>query len=338
MPDRAIAGFDYLRAIMALAVVALHSDMFPESILQNRSLPEHATLAWGDIIEFNVFALAVPTFIIISIYLFLNKAPDVVYFRDRLLRLSVLYVFWVSLWIYVERLNTSTLAVVLNPRTILPFLVSGANSLYYFLFSLLVLTIVAWCTRRLSRRNLWLLFVTTTALLWILPALVILQPSLSALSTFYSPVNFLPCVFAAGLFLSYKRSGVFAVQDKTYVRACVAFGALWLCTSAIEWSWMISAAHFPGNSYCFPAYTRISVILGSVCVVLLSYTIVGPVPWAVHKFAQLSLGIYCVHPFILRIKLLRHLPWFPFSRFVAIVVLSILVAGFVRFAIRQRVI
>jgi Acyltransferase family len=93
-------GFDYLRALLALAVIAWHVKLFGASDLFQPGQHSQSSIRLSDILNFQVLVLAVPTFFLMSMVLFLERvrhrgAP---YFRTRLRHLFLLYVFWVALW------------------------------------------------------------------------------------------------------------------------------------------------------------------------------------------------------------------------------------------------
>lgn len=309
LPRQFYAGFDYLRAGMALAVIAWHLRIFGKSDLFdiNRFANNRAEIS--DIITLYVLLLAVPIFFLISFYLFFEKAKTFRYFLDRLERLSYLYLFWVGLWIIFEG---GFSYVSSNVHDLPRFFMRGGNSIFYYFFSLILLTCVAYLTTYLPRYALWLFLGVSVGVLGGMP--LIAQYSIN-LVAYWNPLNFLPYVFIAALASAYikhqsdhlfsrRRQILFGVLTILFIVICVS-----------EWKWGLHSHNFKYDDMALPQYTRLSAMAGASILFLLSFSIRRSPGQPFKFFSDYSLGIYCLHPFVMVVyeRLVKYLPTVPFA-------------------------
>jgi surface polysaccharide O-acyltransferase-like enzyme len=90
-----ISGFDYLRAILSVFVVVLHCGILGTLI--------DGTVSVEEILRFNLFFLAVPMFIFMSIYLFIDGPVNAHVLRKKSSEVASIFYFGVScLFCFIE--------------------------------------------------------------------------------------------------------------------------------------------------------------------------------------------------------------------------------------------
>ncbi len=150
-------GLDIIRAISIVLVVIWHIKPITASML-----PDHtAIVLWGGrAIEFfylNISLLAVPSFILISLYLFVRKlSEDKNYWQKRFLRLFQIYVFWVGIQFILYLLTGGPLPLPLKtiirsggPDLSFPPLLPSMPSIFYFLYILIFCSVLTFLFQKL---------------------------------------------------------------------------------------------------------------------------------------------------------------------------------------------
>ncbi len=236
MPERE-ARLDRLKAIALAFVLVWH--LHP--VYVDRSRVIGAVVHYFD---FEVSLTAVPTFILVSLYLFYPKASaGGRALARRLWRLTSIFLFWTAVQTALYVANHRALPALDWPLFRLggPSLPIIGGSVFYYLFVLIVLTAIAWLFARIPEpwRKLagaliaaaslayfeWCYFNHRPIQYWQLENFVIYVPI-----AFYLPslVRYRYFFFAAYV-LSAARDVHFGhVDDCVYARATVLFGALTL--------------------------------------------------------------------------------------------------------------
>lgn len=254
-------GFDYLRCFACIAVVAIHCALF-----------ESSDFALSRIMGRNVVMLAVPLFLLMSVYLFGQQGYPL---RQRLTRYAWLYGFWVTIFT-MSFGGVNIVGGALQHGKIggvLAYLLTGGMSPYYFFVSLAFLTLVCFGLRQLPTWGLKLALVGS----------VVLSATTWGLSAGHpNPylvfVPFLPLAFVALL----------ASRGEVSLRWIGVLGAVSLAAAALEWHWQIDAA-----------YSRVSVMGFSSVIFLLALRVKSPAPRVVVTLADCTLGVYCLHVFLI---------------------------------------
>ncbi|MCC5642247.1 acyltransferase [Nostoc sp. CHAB 5824] len=96
-------------------------------------------------LELQLFLTAVPIFYIISVYLFFQKVGSVKYFQKRITKLIKIYLFWVIVQniffiIATREIPNFSWQLIIGLEPSLPIV---GDSVFYFLFNLICLTILA---------------------------------------------------------------------------------------------------------------------------------------------------------------------------------------------------
>jgi peptidoglycan/LPS O-acetylase OafA/YrhL len=286
------AGLDIVKAVCIVLVVVWHLQPITAGML-----PVQTALAlWGGraihFFYFNISLLAVPSFILISLYLFFSKLSEVEdYWKKRFLKLVQIYVFWVGIQFSVYLLSGGPLPLPL--KTIIrsggPDLSFGTfipvmPSIFYYLYSLIFCTVLAFLFFRLPDKIKWVVsfIVIVASCLYFL-----LTPSYGIAIDTRSMKNYYLYVPVAYYLAYYK--------DK-FVHYRVLFLIGFGLSIIVEWA-------FAGMT---SAYGRLSVFFGALCFV--SFFISG---WTATShptrlLSQYSLGIFALHPYCMAAVLIPY--------------------------------
>lgn len=302
-------GFDYLRAFMSLAVVAWHLRVFGLSGFFDPEGYRHHFITFSDIINMQVLLLAVPVFFLVSLFLYFEHgAMDNHYFVRRVRKIAGLYGFWLAVFLVIYGCSYGFSSLVpVGGWDLLRKIISGWGSLYYFFFSLLLLTCLARFIAPFPRRLVWLLLAVSLAVLWVMDLLVKSGVTSGSLVAYWNPVNFLPYLFLARLFADYN--GRQDLTSNPFPLALFILLTMGCVLAAVgEWHWLISGHNFAYNDCALPCYTRVSLALGAAIVFRLSWFIRYRPNYVVRFLADYSLGLYCLHGYA---------SWFLYHRLVA---------------------
>ncbi|BAU66913.1 hypothetical protein STA3757_43190 [Stanieria sp. NIES-3757] len=313
-------GFDFLRAIFSIAVVALHSNLF---II----FPE--LFGWSlisNILIMNVGYCAVPVFFQVSLFLFYLKREKtgVRYFwQKRLPKLISLYLFWVGLATVFELLfnfneGFKSISVATSSlKSLVEFIVSGNSTPYYFFFSLIFVTIVAEILilifkiikKRSIRTKISYVFLFISLILIFTCSLFdsIIKYTTIKISWFnflnnithwvYNPLNFLPYVFTTVItFQEYKEGKLERITKWLKLKL---YFLLFLASAFFILEWTLTNKGFLIQIDQKPLehYMRLSLIFGSWLLLYLALLTKRQVPEIIQFISQCSLGIYGFHVF-----------------------------------------
>lgn len=275
------AGIDIIKAICIMLVVIWH--LLP---VTPEMLPAGSIMAlWGGrairFFYFNISLLAVPTFVLISLYLFIRKLSEVKdYWKKRFLKLAQIYVFWVGIQFILYLLTGGPLPLPL--KTIIrsggPDLSFGPvlqvmPSIFYYLYILIFCTVLAFIFLKLPERIKCILAVAVIAGSCVY---FLLTPSYAIAIDTRSMKNYYLYVPAAYYLYRYRDQFV-----KYRLFLLIGF----VCSIIAEWT-------VAGMT---SAYGRLSVFLGALTFV--SFFISG---WYAASrpavlLSRYSLGIFALH-------------------------------------------
>lgn len=151
------AGLDIIRAVSIVLVVIWHLQPMNAEMLPATT----AVALWGGwaikIFYLNISLLAVPSLILISLYLFVAKlSEDENYWKKRFLRLLQIYVFWVGIQFILYLLSGGPLPLPLKtiirsggPDLSFPPLIPSMPSIFYFLYILIFCTVLTFLFQKL---------------------------------------------------------------------------------------------------------------------------------------------------------------------------------------------
>lgn len=302
-----LEGFDFLRAVFSVVIVALKSEfLVPIKIVFS------STVAY--FLAAEVGYLAVPVFLQISLFLLFLKGGNKglkYFFQKRLPRLLSLYFFWVGLKVLFDlvRGDFKLESIISSPRALIEFIVSGGNSPFFFFFSLILLSTLAslWLifTKRLKETskilavNYLLLFVSCLfvfslsqaeavyAAIWGQPVPGFITSISNLIAWDYNPLSFLPYLFTAAIVAQEASEKKLESWSRPLrLRSC---GLLFLAILFSIWEWYLFQERLH--------YSRLSLVFSSW--LLLYWGILTPrkAPAAVAFLSTCSLGIYGFHVF-----------------------------------------
>jgi surface polysaccharide O-acyltransferase-like enzyme len=284
-------GLDYLRVFFMIMVLLGHANFFMEMAVNRENTTGPGQNFW-DYLFFQVQAVGVPAFVLMSMLLFVVKPPTWARTKDRVVKLSYLYIFWVGAWMYVTRPK-----IELNVWAVLELVLRGGGWLYYTFATLIVLTPVCWLASKLSRKGLWCGLAVSAGIV---------------AGTFYyayqeyrfvtKPVYWMPTCFCMMPFVALllvPRLSLFCDLPRMrykWAAFCIGLGLLF---SALEWRFAVPYELIGEYRSWIPKFARISVHCSAVALLLLALGIKHPANRIVSFFSRNSLGVYCIHPFIL---------------------------------------
>ncbi len=289
-----IAGFDYLRAVMSIFVVAWHMQVLGVSLMFSEDRYLEHTFSLTDLVYFHILLLAVPTFILMSTFLYALRGADAGRLRKQSKRILILLTFWpVALILYNNGYAGVAHLLPDSPSMLAVTLLRAGNTIYWFFVSLLISLLVTHWIAKLGNRLQWIGFGLAVCLVVLLPQLTKTM-GYYGLSAFWNPLNFVPLAFAAVLLANHVdsvRSNPAPLMVGSIV-LCVAFALL-------EWNFMVDDAFFPGQGYAIPAYTRASSLFAVIGLIVLALDERVQTPPVIGTMAKYALALYCIHPFLI---------------------------------------
>ncbi|MBW4474810.1 MAG: acyltransferase [Stenomitos rutilans HA7619-LM2] len=302
-----IEGFDFLRAVFTLVILASHTRLV--------LLPK----LWGmnfisDILYANFVGLAVPCFFQVSLFIFILKSEETgwcYFLKNRLPKLIFLYFFWVTSKILFDillNLTTSSELKSLSIRGKIEFFVSGGSSPFYFFFSLLFVTTLAAVLVNLFRSvedssvrlklNYGLLIASSGFMLFISMMNLVVGSNfgenqirlantiLNVAQWDYNPLSFIPYIFTATITVhEFRREQI----KRNFLQKLKLYGMLilFLAFTLIDWSLFKDIFH----------HARVSLVFGSWLLLYLAILSTHKPSKTIRFLSNYSLGIYAFHLF-----------------------------------------
>lgn len=294
--DKHYYGFDYLRAFFIVVIVAWHSDLF--SYLNN--YPSISYIA-----EKYITLLAVPIFFQVALYLYASKSIANKHdFPRRLRRLSILYLFWFPVNLILTS-DGNIRSYFTGKETV--YTLMGNRTVTYFLFSLLVLTILTELVIRLCQK--YSIRITFITILFVISLIVMIFGNQIALTLIHlrlpvgyaSPINFIPYVFSSILLVAINDK-IENTNGNFRPAAIIILSVLMLLFAFAEWFAYSSAWKYFDRTYF--NYCRVSLVLAAMLLVLIFKGIKRKPKRAVMLLSNLSLGIFVIHNVIIHYILL----------------------------------
>jgi peptidoglycan/LPS O-acetylase OafA/YrhL len=291
-----IKGFDFVRALACCFVVAAHSSPFPpHSLISN---------FFGVLI----FGSAVPTFIIISLFLTDLKGCEISYVNQKISRLAKLYFIWGWLIPIILFLLQFSPKKELAGSFFLQFCnlaINGFNLLsgvapIYFLTYLMALTWLYYKFRNkmLTDKSVYIGLLLLATFNLILP---LLPNQFDSFRDTSHPLGFLSFLIyiplSKLLYMDFKSGKSQTKKAVAYFMAFLAFGAE---EGLLE---MIDGRYWGLPEFHHSPYGRLSVAFLAMalvhCSLLIKEGAKSSYFWTVELFSKCSLGIYLTHVFIM---------------------------------------
>ncbi|MEG4808416.1 acyltransferase family protein [Microcoleus sp. F8-D3] len=339
-------GFDYLRAICCMLVVAIHAGI-PSLMLSYKSL--------YNFIVYNIGALAVPIFFQISFILFFfsRQKQEDYFFKKRFIKLIKLYLVWGLIsqlyLLLINEISVNQLMDLTDMRKLIVFIITdGYSNPFYFFFSLLFLTtfaeLFAFYIEKSKVNNELICYsalIFFCIIVFLLPLSVIFfGKEFAILAQHFNPLNFTPYIFSSFLIkneISQNQLNNNSYINKKQLLLLIIFVVFAVC----EWYYLdypllwgsLREDSLPIDSEdALPVYSRLSLIFGAWFITLIFLKITSEPHFILKLFSDLSLGIYCVHTF-LGILLLRIFPSLAYANvllFFSILLLSTMLTKFLK--------
>ncbi|MDD3248833.1 MAG: acyltransferase family protein [Smithellaceae bacterium] len=270
-------GIDFIKAVSIVLVLIWHLQPITKNVLP----PDSAAGIYGwpvmDFFYRYVSLLAVPSFICVSLLLFIKKSLiSEGYWKKRLMRLVQLFLFWTGIQFIFYLLAGGSLPLPLN--TIIPSggpaLPSGQASVFYFLFVLILCTVLATLFLKL-----------TETVKWITSAGIIV---LSCLHFTFSPVYgfSIDTMAMENYYIYIPLAYCIAKYERQFIRCRVFFIVGYLLAICYE-EFAVGVS--------VSAYGRLSILLGVLSFLSICLPVKSTLHWSAAFLSRFSLGIFALH-------------------------------------------
>ncbi len=289
-----MAGVDYLRAIMSIFVVVWHIKGAGESLIFSQTKYLEHVFTVSDFVNFHLLLLAVPTFIFLSIFLYVSKGVSYGLLKRRLKRITILLTFWpIALILYKGGYQGLINIIPHSIDSFIYVILQSGYTIFYFFVCLMFCFLAAHFFAQLRINYQLFIFFSSVVLLTCLPGITKIT-GLYQLSAFWSPINFIPCTFLAVL-VSQNLDFVLSKKNMFLLISCV----LCVLFALFEWKYSVGNIFFLGQGYAIPAYTRTSLLFSVFAIVILALNPSIKTNSLIRFMSEYSLALYCLHPFLL---------------------------------------
>jgi surface polysaccharide O-acyltransferase-like enzyme len=335
-----LEGFDYLRVFFMMMVLLAHGDFFWNFGSQRQAAVGAGPNLW-DLLYYHIQSTAVPSFILMSMLLFSIKPPTWERAVDRIKKLAYLYGFWVAAWILYTKLRPAP-----GLYGLFEFVIRGGGWVLYTFTVLMIMTPLCCVAHELNKKAKWL-----GPLLGILVVVGTFAYLTQGQKWSHRHYYWVPTCFTMMPFVA-----VLMVPHLKYLRATSAARWKWIgimllvafVCALIEWRFSLpnEMVKETGWRNWLPKHARLSIQFTAVALVIASLGVKTLANSWVRFFAKNSLGIYCLHPFVLRgimVPVKRIVdPIAPELSIIAgcvtVAIVCALISEFLRRAFRQRLI
>ena len=334
-----IQGFDYLRVFFMSMVLLAHTNFFATFGDQRQAAIGPGPNIW-DLLFFQLQSTAVPAFVLMSLLLFSVKTPTWKRSWDRVKKLAYLYVFWVTAWVLYSKSRPEP-----GLYGLFEFLIRGGGWVLYTFVVLMIVTPLSVVAHRMSQKSTWLGL--AISMLVVIATFAYLHDGYKWVRCYYYwvPTCFVMMPFAAVLLVPRLKQ----LKSSTALRWKWVLGLLLIAAicALVEWHFSAPSSYIDHlRRVWLPKHARPSVQFTAMALIVASLGVKSEVNVIVRFFARNSLGVYCLHPFVLRgiaAPVQRIVdPIAPglsiLASCVAVAVFCSLVSEFLRLAFKQRLV
>lgn len=298
MNNKKIMGFDWLRCVLCLAVIGLHTNIM--SVPNQYVGADPANPLIYRLLLYNLFWAAVPTFMTLSLFLYLIKRKDnSSYFFRKIKSFTLIYFFWAILERFLLTIGGGFFPSEISPWNIFS-VISSHENIAYFLFMLLILYIFMEVfyrimENRVIRKLFFPLFILTLVAMFISVKIMNhLSPDpsfqLGNELGFSNILLFLPYLFAA--FIVYSVY----IKKASYKIVLVTSLTLWVTLAAVDWYLRSNYA----MGYNYESLGRPSLVFEAISLVLIFMKFPeSNVPKLVTYASGMTMGLYLLHPVVI---------------------------------------
>lgn len=331
-------GFDYLRVVFSILVVLTHANFFGDFANKWEVTHGLGPNIW-DYIYFQIEAASVPSFVLMSMILFALKRPTLSQAWERVRKLAYLYGFWVGAWVLQSRLRPEP-----SVYGWCEFIIRGGGWVFYTFTVLMILTPICCLAERMRKKSEWLGPVLSA--LVVVGTFIYLHDGFkwTRQSYYWVPMCFSMAPFTAVWMVprlnEFKASKSMRMK---YISICILVSAV---CALIEWKLSAPRNLLPYWHAYLPKHARPSIQFLAVALMIGSLGVEKRTPKLIQFFARNSLGVYCLHPFMLsgiggpvQRLVASHAPNLAIlAGALSVVVCCSLISEFLRKAFRERLI
>lgn len=255
----------------------------------NQYLNENAPyLHWMDVVCYQLRTSAVPSFIFISMLLFVAKKRTYEHLKYRISTLVYLFLFWSIASILVSRARPKDGVVEW-----LLFLYTGGYSIFYFINNLILCTLLAYWAMKLRRIHVWLMLFLSIVISFLIFLWITFNNSWVHMLDGWRPTAYLLMPFAAVLLKPYLMDA--NCLRETKMKIVLGLAVLALFFAIIEWQFHAPYELVGQYRKWLPWHSRLSNQCTAIIFVILATEIRAVPSKLVRLLSANSLGIYCSH-------------------------------------------
>ena len=297
-------GIDYLRVILCIGVVALHSNIFS---LANCYVGMDPGNPWYyRLLVYNYFWCAVPTFYTLSLFLFFRRiSSNESYIGTRLKKVVIIYIFWAIVdFILLNGGNAFNIIKSCTTYGGLLLLLMSNGTIAYFLFNLIYLTVFSALLHLFMRKPsrwktiaFWCLFVLS---LLCMTNSIEIAAKITGSTEFANALSYNnPALFFPYIFLAYILNKI--IENVKHVKISIIVMTIgWIGFAICDYYLRANGLILDTRNY--ESLGRISLVFESGLLVLLSCILsekIKHVPLIIKKISEASMTIYITHTIIL---------------------------------------
>lgn len=295
-------GFTYLRVVFSWMIVAWHGRFLGQTPAMK--IADSYTANVKDIIQFNIFSMGVPIFIIISLFLFINRyylniskgiSPES-YLKKRLCNFLALYIFWRLIYFFfgIGKFWHKPRGIFRN----IYHLIFGADTVLYFfvemIWLLIAVHLICKFTAKLScKQKLYIYSLFTVLSLVITSSLYVLPLGLRIeCLKYFSPICFIPYIFSS-LLIHHLYTNYRTYCNKIMLVLAIISVALIIS----DWILLPDKVYLQnGIASALTGYGRPSLVTSSMALILLVLNVEKKPPCIIENLGNISLYVFCFHP------------------------------------------
>lgn len=294
-----IFGFDYLRILLCVGVIALHSNIF--SVANQYIGTALDNPLYYRVLLYNFFWVCVPVFMTISLFLYVRKSyNDKNYFKKRIKQLIITYLFWAIIELVLNNHGNISFIKELDLKGLFFIFISN-GTIAYFLFNLLYMTIFTEVIIRIYKKYnckiLYIVFFILSLILMFFNIYCIHKIGFSLefaeRLVFSNPLLFIPYSFSA-LFLYHLQKNK---DNNMYKKTMIVALAIWILLGFADW--IIRGYNFDFIKYNYESLGRPSLVFESIFLVLLFSLIKKKPNKIISKLSGLTMGVFLIHTIVL---------------------------------------
>jgi hypothetical protein len=279
-------GFEWLRTFYIVCVLLMHQN-FTQVMSGNK-----AEVTTYDFLKFNVLCLAIPGFLLMSSFLLVEHCHSWKVFWPKIRGNIALYLFWVGAWMLVTKSYP-----IFTMAGVVEYLLRGGGWAYYFFAVIIINSAIVALIHRFSLKSIIVCFIVSALMTQgTFHFLAEKKHAWMGFSTYWWPICFIPIPFLAVMLSRMRRLVI--ESNQYWWSAVVSAFVLFVGIAMIEWQFAAEAGLTPLRTF-LPEYLRISLVFGAAFLLLVGLKI-NHSPWLVTCIGKNSLGIFCLHVFMIR--------------------------------------